>query len=362
MRRLKPLAGRGTATEPEVKSKLRNQARSPDFLAGKIHSPLLARAKKSCIVAYYSICAHATSAGNWLESAGEQATRPARIGFEVMTILTSRTAALLFFLILAAPAAGESASNKICAAATSYLVAKKIPIGAETLLASATIDGAWIPLPHSDTAVGAPPSAVYLAYFFYAPYVYNARSTEAVGAVSIKISVLRGENTPKTTSIALYRSAIARGTNRCEPYGRTEIDERRVRINEYIDHHAKRGNSSNLESFHFRYPYATSECARTDRPDEVAATFQFPGVNRTSGDTLIARSLGEYFGQAYALNHEFSLLRSELHYYHRADTMTPACVGFLVPLSGSEKNASILIHDLSSNFFSDRGSWLIHRQ
>jgi hypothetical protein len=280
-----------------------------------------------------------------------------------MTKVTTRTATALVFLTLAAPAAGQSASNKICAAATSYLAASRTPIGEEALFASGTLSpgGAWTPLLQGDTAVGTPASSVYLAYFFHAPYVYNARNTEAVGAVSIKISVLSGENTPKTGSVELYRSAIARGTNRCEPRGRTEIDDRRARINEYIDYHAKKGSSSNLESFHFQYPYAATECARTDRPDEVAATFQFPGVNRTTGDTLIARVLGEYVGQAYALNHEFSLLRSELHYYHRADS-TPACVGFLVPLSGSERKASILIHDLSSNSFSSRGSWLIHRQ
>src|SRR5262249_54897173 len=150
-------------------------------------------------------------------------------------------------------------------------------------------------------------------------------------------------NANKATSVELYRPAIERGTNRCEPRGKPAVENRRVEINQYIEYHDRTGSNDDLEDFHFRYPYNSSGCARTDRPREVAVTFQFPKVEPTTGGPGIAA----FISSAYAAHHEFSTLRSELHYYNRSNG-TISCVGFRLPLGGVSRRASILLHDLSS--------------
>ncbi len=269
--------------------------------------------------------------------------------------------AIVGALPFASSAWSQTQSRSICSAALTYLATANRTPRDEGLFVSGSLSArsAWVPLTQAGSGLAVASRTAYLAYFFSAPFV-GPSSSQAAGAMSIKVSVLRRDEAPKARSIEAYRSEIPRGSNRCEPRGRREITNRRVPINEYIDFHERRGSSSDLEDFHFRYPYGTDQCANTNRPAEVAATFQFPNVRHTTGDTVVARVFGQYFGQAYAVNHDFSQLRTELHYY-RAAGSTPACVGFHVPFNGSGNRASILIHDLSSNWFSHRGSWLIHR-
>src|SRR5262249_18717609 len=116
---------------------------------------------------------------------------------------------------------------------------------------------------------------IYLAYFF------NQAGFERSGAVSIKVSVMESSYN-KATSVELYRPAIGRNTNRCEPTGRRAVENTRVPIKEYVDYHWRVGSSNDLEDFHFSNPYGTNDCARTDSPQEVAASFQFPYTPKSS--------------------------------------------------------------------------------
>jgi hypothetical protein len=268
---------------------------------------------------------------------------------------------LVFMVLNFVPAfAAQPISRAICEAVQADMAKRGGSNGAsqDSLVISRSLapDSQWTPLSQvGPNSIGADVGTVYLAY------VFNTHSFEPAGAVSVKMSVFKEATTDKTKSIELYRPAIAKGTNRCESRARRAVENLRVPINEYIDYHSRRGNSSTIEDFHISYPSGAIDCSRTDRPDEVAGTFQFPDVNPTTGDTLVARVIGSYIGQAVALNHDFSSLRSELHYYNRVNTQ-PSCVGFQIPLVGISKRASIRIHDLSSNWFSDRGTWLINRQ
>jgi hypothetical protein len=257
--------------------------------------------------------------------------------------------------------AAQPLSYRICMAAQEYLARTRTPLGEDMLLWSDSLSkyDVWGQLVRDSTnSVGRDVHTVYLAYLFRG----EGFRFEPAGAVSIKMSVIQAPGTTKTPVIELYRPAIDRGTNRCERRGRPVFENQQIRINEYIDYHDRRGSSSTLENFHFRYPFGVNGCAATDQP-EVIQTFQFPDVSPTSGDTLISRLFGS--GQAYALNHTFSKLRSELHYYQNATAPTPICVGFSIPLNAVSKNASILIHDIFANsgsWYSARGMWLIKRQ
>jgi hypothetical protein len=271
--------------------------------------------------------------------------------------ITSWATGAVLFVSAATPTVAQSISQQVCAATQRYLAQRGTTIGEEALLASVALSNGspWFQLSQSNSNDVTRGGNIYLAYFF------NRPDSGPAGAVSIKISVFQEPNTNKATRIELYRPAIERGANRCEPRGRPAVENRRVWINEYIDYHSRTGSSSDLEDFHFSYPHDTNSCPRTDRPQEVAQTFQFPDVKPTTGTTLTARLIGPLIGQAYAVQHEFSTLRSELHYYRRANGMA-SCVGFRVPLNGVSRRASIRVHDLSSNWFSTRGAWLIHRQ
>jgi hypothetical protein len=257
-------------------------------------------------------------------------------------------------------------SLEICTAAQNSLRPGDIPNG-EVLLMTEALSShpKWRVLaPNNDTPFGQTTHLIYLAYFFSAPYVqfYGAEGSESAGAISIKVSVMTAQSAARTASIELYRPAIERGANRCESRGLPAINNRSVGINEYMDYHGRRGNSSNIEDFHFRYPYGRTRCAYTDRPQAVADTFRFEGVERVASNTIATRLFGRFLGEAYATNGQsFSRLRTELHYYARSGT-TPACVGFEIPVNSLGSGATIKIHDLSSNWYSERGSWLIHRQ
>lgn len=258
-------------------------------------------------------------------------------------------------------------SQSICAAAVNYFGAAGVPANTELLLMSEALASSsrWTPLSVGrDAPFSQGTRAVYLAYFFSAPYVtvYGANDSQNTGAISIKVAVATDPSNRGTSTIDLHRPAISRGTNRCERRGLPAIENRHVGINEYIDYHNRNGNSSNIEDFHFQYPYGTAECAYTDRPQEVAATFQFNGVKPIGSNTAVARLFGGYFGTAIAAETSgFSNLRSELHFYSRAGG-APGCIGFLAPVNTVGTAAIIQINDLSWNWYSERGSWSIHRQ
>jgi hypothetical protein len=268
--------------------------------------------------------------------------------------------ALITSLILASTGTifAQPGSEVICSAAQNFLARTHTDIQFDSLLASESLTAATQWNAQQQATPGAVSRNGHAVYF---AYLFNKRDPDAAGAVSIKVSVVATAPQDRTPSIELYRPAIAKGSNRCEPRGRTAIEGRHVRINEYIDYHSRRGSTSNIEDFHFRYPVGGTNCGRTDEPNAAAESFQFPDVNPTTGDTVASRIFGSYIGQSYALNHQYSFLKSELHYYHVGNASL-ACVGFEVPLAGLSNKASILIHDISSNWFSPRGSWLIQRQ
>jgi len=257
-------------------------------------------------------------------------------------------------------------SLQICSAAQNYFGSGNVPNGEIILMAEALSASAkWTPLTQlGDTPFSHTTHVVYLAYFFSAPYVTypGAEGSDPAGAISIKVSVATAQRSARTTAVELYRPGIPRGANRCESHGLPAINNRSVDVNEYIDYHDRRGNSSNIEDFHLRYPYGRTKCAYTDRPQAVAGTFQFEGVEHLPSSTIATRLFGS--GDAYANNSgkPFSRLRSELHYYNRSGATTPTCIGFEVPVNSLGTGATIRIHDLSSNSYLERGPWLIHRQ
>ncbi len=253
-------------------------------------------------------------------------------------VQTSWAVMVALFVSSVTPTIAQPNSQQVCAAAQQYLAQSGIAIGEEGLFASGAISpgSTWV-----QVSQFIPPSLavtrggnIYLAYFF------NRMGSEPTGAVSVKVSVYQTENTEKANRVELYRSAIERGTNRCESGGRLAFDDKRgVSVKEYVDYHWRQGSNDVLETrFHFRYPfrdqYGTNRCARTDQPAEVAATYQFPGTP-SPPNNLFARIL---VGQAYAFPESFSRLRSELHYYNRGNG-TISCVGFTVPLNGVSRQA-----------------------
>lgn len=177
--------------------------------------------------------------------------------------------------------------------------------------------------------------------FLYVAYV-RPRAFEQAGAVSLRIAVPAGEHGQRTNMVEIYRPAIARGTNRCEPAGRYAV-ETTVRVNQYIDYHdpATGGASSALEDFHLAYPVHPRGCVRTDR-GRLRSTFAFGSdVTRTRGDTLAARHL-RFIRPAFGVTHPYARLRSELH-YRPAAQLNVACIGFTIPLS--QKPAAVTVRD-----------------
>ncbi len=233
-------------------------------------------------------------------------------------------------------AVSKPLGDVICASATSYLASNQIPIR-DGLLLFAEGDypnGNWTQKGYDPKIVVTPQSRqLFLAY-------YIARRSGSAGAVSAKISRKVERETDKTNYVDLYRPEIVAGSNSCERRGRSAM-ERRVRVNQYIDYHNGDGTSSSLEDFHFRYPQESGECARTDDPSS-RADFQFDGVKRTQGDTFFARNFS-FVGTAYAIDHEFAVLKSELH-YRREATPTGTCVGLAIPI-GRSSEASVVINE-----------------
>jgi hypothetical protein len=246
--------------------------------------------------------------------------------------------------------AWSAGDNSICIAASAFLAQNQIPIqdgmvvmaGMNSPRAnwSAAPIGTRFTLPNEFTAA-------YLAYFLNRP---NAPA----GAISARISLEVATAVEKTNYVDVYRRAIDRGSDRCEPRGRATVD-RRVRVNEYIDYHDPNAGtlSSTLEDFHFKYPLDETNCARTNDSSNIKS-FELEDVTRTQGDTLVARNLS-FTGTAFAINHHFSTLRSELHY--RANgSMT--CVGLFVPL-GRSPQASVVINEQGFGNFPASKTWLI---
>lgn len=249
----------------------------------------------------------------------------------------------------------------VCAAAVAFLSARQTSLQDRSLLISSNLsarDWTWAPpsllFGASEFSVRSDADWVYLAYFL-------VRDASDAGAISAKISVLTSTEEKPTNYIDLYRPEIKRGTNRCERRGRASIANRSVRVNQYIDYHDPNvgGVNSDLEDFHFSYPAGDKDCLSTSAVPTLKA-FKFDNVERTEGDTFIARNFS-FIGTAYAVGHKFSFLRSELHYRTSAD-LNGTCIGFAIPLGGAPQ-ASLAIHELGFGTYAGvpiRRSWLIH--
>ena len=189
-------------------------------------------------------------------------------------------------------------------------------------------------------------SVLYVAYV-------RPKGFEDAGAVSVRIAVPAGDHGKPTNEVEVYRPAIARGTNRCEPVGRYEIDTT-VRLNQYIDYHADGGSRANstLEDFHFSYPVYPRNCVKTDR-GSLRRTFAFGSdVTRTQGDTLAQRYF-RFVPPAYGVTHKFARLRSELH-YRPAAQLNVACIGFTVPLNRNPATVTVGDYGFGSIWWADR--------
>lgn len=263
--------------------------------------------------------------------------------------------------ILSTSAIGQPSSKRICAAALEYLSQSHSAIQDGMLLASSNNLSNWVsggqPVYGSLSQAQQPQillpngtDSVNLAYFM-------TKFFPTSGAVSAKVSVLTTSNY-RTNYVDLHRSRIAAGSDRCERRGRASL-RRRVRVNEYIDYHDPRGGglSSDLEDFHFNYPVGAAQCAGTNDPATIN-TFLFEGVKPTQGDTFISRNF-PVFGTAYAVEHNFSMLRSELYYRANVD-QAGTCVGFFVPLNGSQR-ARFVINEYGFGYGGVNGpkGWLI---
>jgi hypothetical protein len=246
---------------------------------------------------------------------------------------------------------GARADNSICISASAFLAQNNMTAQDGTMMV-ATVNSpraAWsVASGGSPVVVPSQASQVFLAYFVNRPGA-------SAGAVAARISLKTASASERTNDVQVYRRAIDRGTNRCEPRGRAMVD-RSVKINEYMDYHDRAGGgvSSTLEDFHFKYPTDTA-CVKTNNQDSVSS-FQFEDVMRTEGDTFVARNLS-FVSSAFAvkINHEFSALRSELHYQRDG---SPACIGLFVPLNRSPQ-ASVVINEQGFGSFPARKSWLI---
>lgn len=259
-----------------------------------------------------------------------------------MTALSklSVTCCTIAFFLIAVPQsiAAQTSSGRICAAATAYLSRTGAALPGRAILAAASLAGDWktsiaTPLAPGTLRANQNVDHLFVAYF-------RAAAPEQPGVVSIRIALKAGPNELPTNLVEIVRPAIPRGTNRCESRGRPELNDT-VRVNQYIDYHDRGGTSSSMENFHFRYPVNVADCARTDNPF-TRQSFAFENVTPTRGDTLIGR-LFPIIGTAYAVTHQYSRLRSELHY---RSTVQPGaiCVGFNVLLKGREP-VSIVVND-----------------
>ena len=265
-------------------------------------------------------------------------------------IIPAGLAVLSLVSAAALPARAQTMSDRICAAAQAHL-ARSNQLVAPTFLAAASLNSrTWqaISAPVTGASVGAADNVrvLYVAYI-------RPRSFEEAGAVAVRIAVPAGEHGKPTNEVEVYRPAIARGTNRCEPVGRYEIDTT-VRLNQYIDYHGESGGRANstLEDFHFSYPVYPRSCVKTDR-GALRRTFAFGSdVTRTQGDTLAQRYL-RFVGPAYGVTHKFARLRSELH-YRPAAQLNATCIGFTVPLNRNPATVTIGDYGFGSIWWFDR--------
>lgn len=269
-----------------------------------------------------------------------------------LTNLSKWTGRVGLALALMQYPSGVSA-DEICDAAKTFLAQRKMP-ASNGLMMYATerlAKASWIAASAgSPIVVPSQINEVYLAYF-------TNRPEAPAGAIAARVSLKIANANARTNYVDVYRRAIDRGTNSCEPRGRAEIS-RQVRLNAYIDFHdpVAGGVNSTLEDFHFKYPREAG-CARTnDRA--VVSSFQFEDVMRTQGDNVVARYLpftGTTFAQ-FKINHEFSALRSELHYRTSGSS---ACIGLFVPLNRS-RQASVVINEQGFGTFPTHQNWLIN--
>jgi hypothetical protein len=266
------------------------------------------------------------------------------------TIIHAGFTGIVVLSLHAVPANAQTMSDKICAAVQGHL-ARSAALSGPTFLAAASLGSrSWQPVsaPVNGASVGAAANVdvLYVAYLRPRPF-------EEAGAISVRIAVPVGERGRPTNDVEVYRPAIARGLNRCEPRGRHEID-RTVRLNQYIDYHAEAGGRANstLEDFHFSYPLYPRSCIRTDR-GLLRRTFAFGSdVTRTQGDTVAQRYF-RFTTPAYGVTHKYARLRSELH-YRPAAQLSVACIGFTVPLNRNPATVTIGDYGFGSIWSTDR--------
>lgn len=226
--------------------------------------------------------------------------------------------------------AAQTTSEEICSKAMANVAQTRTTLPERTILAAANLSGTWTasranPFGPAPLGVATDVDRLFVAYLRAAP-------SERPGAVSIRIALKAGANDRPTNLVELTRTAIPRGINRCEIRGRPAM-RRTVRVNQYIDYHNRGGANSSLEDFHFHYPVNTTGCERTDNTF-ARQTFAFEDVTPTRGDTLFARWFPTV-ATAYAVTHQYSRLRSEMHY---RSSLKPGaiCVGFEIFLKGRE--------------------------
>lgn len=260
------------------------------------------------------------------------------------------SAALIAVVIFQpAPAGAQTDSDSICAAVRTQLAGTALP-GPSFFAAASANSRSWkqvsAPFRAANLAAAANVDVLYVAYV-------RPTTFDAAGAVAVRIAVPAGEHGRPTNDVEVYRPAIARGLNRCEPKGRREID-RIVRLNRYIDYHSDAGGGihSTLEDFHFSYPVYPRNCVRTDAGAR-RTTFAFGNdVTRTQGDTWAQRNL-RFIRPAYAVTHKYARLRSELH-YRPAAQLDVTCIGFTIPLKKNPATVSVTDHGFGSIWTIDR--------
>jgi hypothetical protein len=271
-------------------------------------------------------------------------------------LIASALATIL--LLPAGPAAAQQTlSDKICAAARAHL--RNLPAQPlfATFLASANFrKGDWTQvspgqLAAKNVANGNHASALYMAYI-------RPTHFDAAGALSVRIAIPAEGKVQPTNEVEIYRPAIAPGLNRCEPRGRKTID-RSVRVNQYIDYHARGAANSSLEDFHFAYPVQTRTCFRTDRTQRSRDSHLFEDVRPTQGDSFFGRNF-RFITPAYAIGHTYASLRSELHYRPSAQ-LGVSCVGFKVALTDAPAKVRVHEHGFYTQWLLGRGSLDVQR-
>ncbi|MBV8839282.1 MAG: hypothetical protein JO000_22330 [Alphaproteobacteria bacterium] len=182
------------------------------------------------------------------------------------------------------------------------------------------------------------------------------RHAAQAGAISVRVSNRTDEVTKRTNLVYLARPSFK---NSCEG-SRSALDHVPVRVNEYIDYHESSGSQYTLASrFHFAYRRdANAPCERTDSARTINS-FKFEDVRRTDGDSWVGRTISPKvpqaiaqtigIGTAYAINHNYSYLKSELHHYE-TPVKQSACISFGVPADYNSTQTIVTVTDLESQF------------